>query len=155
MYLLSGICEFHKDCPIYSRFKTDMLKNIIISNYCTSEYSQCARYKKKKNRQKCPYMSDARRKYVRAYGGSLKSKKACSFLCTLLTLLCGFFFFIQILLGDEDWLFHFLNDLFGHYTFTYIISGWYIIHDVQHDAFQDRLQTPGTGVPDYRLFCYG
>ncbi|MEW6171937.1 MAG: hypothetical protein AB1510_02545 [Bacillota bacterium] len=37
-------CEFIEKCPIYNKFKTEMLKNIYIRNYCTKDFSKCRRY---------------------------------------------------------------------------------------------------------------
>lgn len=37
-------CEFYEKCPIYNRFKTEMLKNIYIRQYCSGDFTKCQRY---------------------------------------------------------------------------------------------------------------
>ncbi|HIE12059.1 MAG TPA: hypothetical protein EYP63_01320 [Desulfotomaculum sp.] len=40
-----AMCEFYERCPIYSKFKTEALKNIYIKNYCSKDFQRCERYK--------------------------------------------------------------------------------------------------------------
>ncbi|MDD3840955.1 MAG: hypothetical protein PHP06_10420 [Clostridia bacterium] len=47
-------CKNAINCPIYNMFKTDLLKNIYIRKYCTSNFEDCERYKLKRSNLKVP-----------------------------------------------------------------------------------------------------
>jgi len=47
-------CQYHNNCPIYNRFKTELLKNIYISKYCLKDYKSCMRYQYRLKGQQAP-----------------------------------------------------------------------------------------------------